>query len=70
MGNKRTREWTGYKVHLSETCDEDSPHLITYVETTSSTNKDHEIMENLHGSLSAQNLSPSHHECRCWLYRF
>ncbi|MGK7877716.1 MAG: transposase [Xenococcaceae cyanobacterium] len=34
MGNKRTSKWTGYKVHLSETCDEDSPHLITYVETT------------------------------------
>ena len=44
-----------------ETCDEDSPHLITYVETTPSTNKDHEIMENLHGSLSQQNLSPSQH---------
>ena len=61
MGNKRTREWTGYKVHLSETCDEDYPHLITYVETTSSTNKDHEIMENLHGSLSRQKISPSQH---------
>ena len=61
MGSKRTREWTGYKVHLSETCDEDAPHLITYVETTPSTNKDHEIMENLHGSLSQQNLSPSQH---------
>ena len=61
MGNKRTREWIGYKVHLSETCDEDAPHLITYVETTPSTNKDHEIMENLHGSLKQQNLSPSKH---------
>ena len=61
MGNKRTREWTGYKVHLSETCDEDAPHLITYVETTPSTNKDHEIMENLHGSLDQQSLSPSQH---------
>ena len=61
MGNKRTREWTGYKVHLSETCDEDYPHLITYVETTSSTNKDHEIRENLHGSLSRQKISPSQH---------
>ncbi len=61
MGNKRTREWTGYKVHLSETCDENSPHLITYVETTSSTNKDHEIMENIHGFLSQKKLSPSQH---------
>lgn len=61
MGNKRTREWTGYKVHMSETCDENSPHLITYVETTSSTNKDHEIMANLHGSLNQQKITPSQH---------
>ncbi len=40
---------------------EDSPHLITCVETTSSTNKDHQIMENIHGSLRQQNLSPSQH---------
>ena len=28
---KRAREWIGYKVHLTETCDEDGPHLITDV---------------------------------------
>ncbi len=44
-----------------ETCDENSPHLITYVETTLSTNKDHEVMENLHEALNDQNLSPSQH---------
>lgn len=26
---KRGVEWVGYKVHLTETCDSDSPHLIT-----------------------------------------
>src|SRR5215210_7242419 len=31
---KRATEWTGYKVHLTETCDEDRPHLITDVATT------------------------------------
>ncbi len=61
LGNKRSLTWTGYKIHLSETCDEDAPHLITHVETTPSTNKDHEIIENLHASLSQQNLSPSQH---------
>ena len=29
--NKRDTTWVGYKVHLTETCDEDSPHLITSV---------------------------------------
>ncbi|MBC6478258.1 MAG: transposase [Hormoscilla sp. GM7CHS1pb] len=31
---KRDTNWTGYKVHLTETCDENSPHIITNVETT------------------------------------
>lgn len=61
MGNKRTRQWIGYKVHLSETCDENLPHLITYVETTPSSKKDHEIMENLHKFLDENHLAPSQH---------
>jgi transposase len=40
-GNKRTTTWIGYKVHLSEICDADAPHLITHVETTATTSKDH-----------------------------
>jgi transposase len=31
---KRSTAWTGYKVHLTETCDADQPHLITHVDTT------------------------------------
>ncbi len=31
---KRGMEWIGYKVHFTETCDEEMPHLITHVETT------------------------------------
>jgi len=31
---KRHTEWTGYKVHLSETCDEGTPNLIVAVHTT------------------------------------
>lgn len=34
---KREFGWVGYKVHLTETCDEDLPHLITHVETTRAT---------------------------------
>ncbi len=29
--------WTGYKVHLTETCSENLPHVITQVETTPAT---------------------------------
>jgi len=34
---KRDVEWVGYKAHLTETCDEDRPHLIVNVETTPAT---------------------------------
>jgi len=33
-GHKRDLSWFGYKVHFSETCDEQLPHLITHVSTT------------------------------------
>jgi transposase len=37
---KREVTWVGYKVHLTETCDEDLPHLITHVETSVATEQD------------------------------
>jgi transposase len=37
---KRETIWTGYKVHLTESCDEGNPHLICQVETTPSTMPD------------------------------
>ncbi|MEV0387216.1 hypothetical protein [Nonomuraea sp. NPDC050643] len=35
VGVKRETQWDGFKVHLTETCDDDGPHLITDVATTS-----------------------------------
>ena len=32
--------WVGYKVHLTESCDEGFPHLITDVHTTAATATD------------------------------
>jgi transposase len=37
---KREMNWVGYKAHLTETCDEDRPHLIVNVETTPATTPD------------------------------
>jgi len=45
---KRSTQWTGYKVHLSETCEEDLPLLITNVETTPSTTPDVSMTETIH----------------------
>src|ERR671935_1111690 len=39
-GTKRMTSWVGYKVHLTETCDPEDPHLITQVQTTASTTSD------------------------------
>ena len=42
---KRDEGWVGYKAHLTETCDEDRPHLIVNVETTPATTPDDNMVE-------------------------
>lgn len=58
---KREMVWTGYKVHLTETCDEDTPNLITHVETTSATTADVEVTETIHADLQEADLLPETH---------
>jgi hypothetical protein len=33
LGKKSSVRWIGYKVSLTETCEDDLPNLITHVET-------------------------------------
>ena len=35
--SKRSVNWVGYKAHVTEICDKDTPHFITHVQTTLST---------------------------------
>ena len=58
---KRQMNWTGYTLHLTETCDEDAPHLITHVETTPATTGDVEMTEIIHQALAEKNLLPNEH---------
>jgi transposase len=58
---KRETHWTGDKVHLTETCDEGEPHLITKVETTSATTNDVELTGIIHSHLAAHALLPHEH---------
>src|SRR5947207_1675252 len=58
---KRDTEWTGYKVHLTETCDADLPHLLVNVETTSSTKQDMELTGVIHQALDSKQLLPDEH---------
>jgi transposase len=58
---KRSTHWCGYKAHLTETCEEDQPLLITNVETTSSTTEDFDVTETIHQHLSEKDLLPAEH---------
>lgn len=58
---KRKIIWTGYKVHLSESCDEELPHLITHVETTPATEPDCITLPTIHQALAEKELLPAEH---------
>ncbi len=58
---KRSTSWTGYKVHLTETCEEDLPHLITHVETTVATTQDPTVFPSIHQALAEKEILPQQH---------
>jgi transposase len=58
---KHTTQWVGYKVHLTETCDDVLPPLITHVETTPAPVDDSQVTAQLHAALQEKALLPSRH---------
>ena len=58
---KRGTAWTGYKAHLTETCDDDTPHLITHVETTLATDADLDGLDPIQADLARKALLPGRH---------
>jgi transposase len=58
---KRETEWFGYKAHMTETCDEAQPRLITHVETTLATTQDEQMTNTIHQRLAAKALLPQEH---------
>jgi transposase len=60
-GKKRSTVWVGYKVHLTESHDEDAPHLITHVETTPATESDCRVTGEIHQALEGKELLPERH---------
>lgn len=57
---------SGYKVHLTETCDADTPHLIyksliTHVQTTPATTQDSDATPLIHADLARADLLPKEH---------
>src|SRR5258707_6668703 len=61
FAQKRETLWTGYKVHLTETCDEDFPHLITHVQTTPAPQADADALPHIHEALATHKLLPQQH---------
>jgi len=60
-GKKRTTLWVGYKVHFSQTCEEDAPQLITHVETTQAPISDEGVLSTIHADLAEKELLPEQH---------
>jgi transposase len=60
-GGKRDLAWIGYKTHLTETCDDDRPHLITHVESTPGATTDIEVTASVQAALAHKDLLPSEH---------
>jgi hypothetical protein len=58
---KGSVKWHGYKLHLTETCDEATPNLITNVETTAASVTDDAVTGTIHASLADRGLRPSTH---------
>jgi transposase len=58
---KRQMEWSGYKVHVTETCDEDAAHLVTHVLTCPAMQPDMASTAAIHKGLAAKGLLPVEH---------
>jgi transposase len=56
---KRGSEWRGYKVQLNETCDQDLPHLVTYIHTTHAATGDIDSTTASQDSLTGRGLAPA-----------
>jgi transposase len=58
---KRDTTWIGYKTHLTETCDVDTPSLIINVETRPATEPDHDVTGIIHDHLVEKGYGPAEH---------
>ena len=61
FAKKRNTAWEGYKVHITETCDSDQPHLITAVATTAATVADVSMGSLIQDYLEEHDLKPTEH---------
>jgi transposase len=58
---KHTTQWVGYKIHITEACDDNQPHLITHVTTTPGPVADGAVTPIIHAALQERHILPSMH---------
>jgi transposase len=61
FSDKRSVSWTGYKVHLTETCDAEDVHLIVHTETCHAMIPDVASTADIHHQLAQKQLLPAEH---------
>jgi transposase len=59
--HKRDTSWTGYMVHVSETCESTAPHLLTHVHTTAATVHEAQCTTPIQQALMDKELPPREH---------
>lgn len=59
FATKRGMDWIGYKVQLTETCDDDQPHLLTQVTTTIAPATDFAQLAVIQADLARRDLLPA-----------
>ena len=59
--HKRDTQWTGYMVHVSETCEPTAPHLLTHVHTTPATVHEAQCTTPIQQALVDKDVPPDEH---------
>jgi transposase len=59
--HKRDTQWTGYMMHVSETCEPTAPHLLTHVHTTAATVHEAQCTMPIQQALVEKALPPGEH---------
>ena len=58
---KSGTSWTGYMVHITETCDSEAPRLIVHAEATPANVHEAMRIEAIHDALAAKGVVPTEH---------
>ncbi len=58
---RKGKNWTGYRLHFSETCDPAYPRLITHVELTPALQPDVAAVDTIHQGLKQRGCLPGQH---------